>query len=100
MKYEYITKMENILNEHEEKLSQLKEILTYLEENFENYSELNEYYYSDQRHQDLLDDESGLIPDDLNRGVLSEDGIYNLMADYYDATVQMLELSTKFIKNH
>lgn len=34
---------------------------------------------------------------------MSEDGIYNLMGDYYDATVQMLELSkqnlSKIIKN-
>lgn len=36
MKYEHITKMENILNEHEEKLSQLEEILTYLEETIVN----------------------------------------------------------------
>lgn len=52
-------------------------------------SEINElasYYESDLWKKDFSDDEAGLIPDDLKRGVLSEDGIYDLLDDYKKAT--------------
>ena len=42
---------------------------------------LDEYYGSDTWRQDLADDEAGLLPQDLKRGVLSEDGIWNLLTD-------------------
>ena len=31
--------------------------------------------------QDYKDDEAGLLPADLKRGILSEDGIWNLLTD-------------------
>ncbi len=40
---------------------------------------LMEYYDSDLWKKDFADDEEGLLPKDLKRGVLSEDGIYNLL---------------------
>ena len=40
---------------------------------------LAEYYASDEWKQDFADDEAGLLPKDLKRGVLSEDGIWNLL---------------------
>ena len=41
-----------------------------------------EKYLSDrQRRGDLAADEKGLLPSSLARGVLSEDGIYDLLAD-------------------
>ena len=40
---------------------------------------LAEYYTSDEWKQDFADDEAGLLPKDLQRGVLSEDGIWNLL---------------------
>ena len=42
---------------------------------------LDEYYGSDLWRQDFADDEAGLLPQDLKRGVLSEDGIWNLLTD-------------------
>lgn len=42
---------------------------------------LDEYYGSDLWRQDFADDEAGLLPADLKRGVLSEDGIWNLLSD-------------------
>lgn len=38
------------------------------------------YYGSDEWKQDFADDEAGLLPKDLKRGVLSEDGLWNLLA--------------------
>lgn len=41
--------------------------------------ELAAYYASDEWKADFRADELGLLPKDLPRGVLSEDGIYNLL---------------------
>ena len=40
------------------------------------------YYGSAVWKQDFADDEAGLPPSDLKRGVLSEDGLYDLMEEY------------------
>ena len=42
---------------------------------------LDEYYGSELWRQDLADDEAGRLPEGLKRGVLSEDGIWNLLTD-------------------
>ena len=42
---------------------------------------LSAYYGSDEWKQDFADDEAGLLPAGLKRGVLSEDGIWNLLAE-------------------
>ncbi len=41
--------------------------------------ELTEYYENGQWMADFEADEAGLLPGDLKRGVLSEDGVYNLL---------------------
>lgn len=41
--------------------------------------ELSDYYGSRQWKKDFADDEAGLLPKDLKRGVLSEDGVYDLL---------------------
>jgi len=43
--------------------------------------ELEEYYGSEEWKKDFADDEMGLLPPDLKRGVLSEDGIWNLLEE-------------------
>ena len=40
---------------------------------------LSDYYSSKEWKQDFTDDEAGLLPKDLKRGVLSEDGIWNVL---------------------
>ena len=47
----------------------------------EDIAVLDKYYGSDDWKQDFVDDEAGLLPADLKRGVLSEDAIWNLLAD-------------------
>ena len=42
---------------------------------------LSDYYSSPQWMEDFCDDEKGLFPADLKRGVLSEDAVYNLLSD-------------------
>jgi 7,8-dihydropterin-6-yl-methyl-4-(beta-D-ribofuranosyl)aminobenzene 5'-phosphate synthase len=45
-------------------------------------AELSKYYGSELWKQDFAADEAGNLPPDLKRGVLSEDGIWNLLSDY------------------
>ena len=53
---------------------------------------LSEYYGSAEWKADFADDEQGRLPKDLKRGVLSEDGIWNLLSDCRDIEKRMAEL--------
>jgi hypothetical protein len=44
--------------------------------------ELTSYYESGQWLKDFEADERGELPKDLKRGVLSEDGLYNLLSEF------------------
>ena len=44
--------------------------------------ELTSYYESGQGLKDFESDERGELPKDLKRGVLSEDGVYNLLSEF------------------
>ena len=78
---ERITHMEQILDEATEAVSSLSEALEKYAAIQDKLQELSAYYSSEQWHQDFDDDSAGKIPCDLKRGVLSEDAIYNLLAD-------------------
>ena len=47
----------------------------------EDIAALEQYYGSEAWKQDFADDEAELLPEELKRGVLSEDGIWNLLSD-------------------
>ena len=51
------------------------------------------YYGSKEWKKDFRDDEKGLLPLDLKRGVLSEDGIWNLLAEVRELKEKILNLS-------
>ena len=44
-------------------------------------AELTAYYEGGQWLEDFAADEAGALPQDLKRGVLSEDAVYNLLTD-------------------
>ena len=54
---------------------------------------LDEYYGSDQWRQDLDDDEAGRLPEGLKRGVLSQDGIWNLLDDCRALNTRLLHFA-------
>jgi hypothetical protein len=56
---------------------------------------LSEYYGSDEWKQDFTDDEAGILPSDLKRGVLSEDGLWNLLSDNRELMERMKEMTSK-----
>lgn len=55
---------------------------------------LSDYYGSSDWKGDYADDEAGLLPHDLRRGVLSEDGIWNLLADNRELLDRLNEVVT------
>jgi hypothetical protein len=47
--------------------------------------------------KDYEDDEAGKLPEDLKRGVLSEDAVYNLLTDHHELILRMSKAITKSI---
>ena len=71
--------MEGILNRATQKMDALEKKIAEYEEVQAEIQKLEEYYTSQQWKDDFAMDEKGELPDKLKRGILSEDGIYNLL---------------------
>lgn len=59
---------------------------------------LSAYLGSAEWYADLDADEKGLLPAELRRGVLSEDGIYNLLFENSSLAREAAELSRLILK--
>ena len=81
--------MERHLNRATAAVKRLEAALDKWEDAQEAIAALEEYYGSDLWKQALADDEAGRLPVDLKRGVLSEDGIWNLLTDARDLTTRL-----------
>lgn len=88
---ERITYMEQILDEATEAVASLSEALEKYSAVQDKLQELITYYGSKQWRQDFDDDSAGIIPTVLKRGVLSEDAVYNLLANITDLNKQLKE---------
>lgn len=78
---ERIAHMEQIFDETRAAVSGLADALDAYNAMCPALKELTDYYGSPLWMQDYKDDEAGLLPADLKRGILSEDGIWNLLTD-------------------
>ena len=76
---QHIYRMETILDRASEKLDALEKMIEEYQELQPEIRELEAYYTGQQWKDDLAMDEAGELPCDLKRGVLSEDGIYELL---------------------
>lgn len=95
---ERIEKMETILDESVEVIKYFTELLEKFSEVQKKINIINDYYGSDDWHSDLDLDEKGKLPENLKRGVLSEDTIYDLLTDNHGLAIRMLEIATKVLK--
>ena len=59
----------------------------------EDIEALEDYYGSEEWKRDFADDEAGLLPKDLKHGVLSEDGIWNLLSDAGELVRRLAKLN-------
>ena len=76
-----IRKMERHLVRAASALKRLSSALDKYEEAKPDIAALASYYGSDDWKQDFAADEAGLLPKNLKRGVLSEDGIWNVLEE-------------------
>ena len=60
-----------------------------------NIEELSAYYESSDWKDDFADDENGLIPTNIDRGALSEDGIYSLLEKQKQLQESLQDLKDK-----
>ena len=60
-------------------IERLTEALALYDKEQEHFETLAEYYEGDEWMRDFEADEAGLIPTSIDRGALSEDGIYDLL---------------------
>lgn len=91
---ERIREMERCLDASEKAIRELSEALSAFEAVQPQLRRLSDYYGSDIWMQDYEDDEAGKLPQDLKRGVLSEDGVYDLLTENRELLVRMLRLVT------
>ena len=90
-----IRQMERRLNTALAAVKRLSAALDKWEAAQEAIAALDEYYGSDVWRQDLADDEAGLLPEGLKRGVLSEDGIWNMLSDYRELNERLQEAAAR-----
>lgn len=101
---ERIKKMSSMLKSAQEACDGLDEAINKLAEALEKYDSEREnmdalslYYDSEEWLKDFADDEAGLIPDDIDKGALSEDGIYNLLSDQKGVEEILLQIKSYFL---
>ncbi|MBR5170890.1 MAG: DUF4298 domain-containing protein [Muribaculaceae bacterium] len=89
-----IRQMERQMNRVEAAVKRLSAALDKWDEAQEAIATLEAYYGSDLWRQDFADDEAGLLPADLKRGVLSEDGLWDLLNDVRELSI-LLKVTAK-----
>lgn len=93
-----IQQMEQYLDRASAAVMELSAALDKYQEAQEALSALNVYYGSEEWRQDFAADEAGLLPRDLKRGVLSEDGIWNVLSDSHELDVRLSEMVTEVLR--
>lgn len=84
-----IRKMERHLVRAASALKRLSSALDKYDEAKADIAALARYYGSDEWKQDFAADEAGRLPKNLKRGVLSEDGIWNLLEEHRELQERM-----------
>ena len=87
---ERIQMMEQHLDRAQQAINQLEKALQDYLPVRESIMTVSQYFGNDDWNQDHDDDKAGLLPQDLKRGVLSEDGIWNLLTDSRELNARLL----------
>ena len=96
---ERIKTMEEHLNKAEAAVKALSDALDLYTEAMESIETIDDYLVSDEWQQDFDDSEAGRLPKDLKCGVLSEDGIWNVVDPSRELNCQMLEIVSTMLRN-
>lgn len=96
---ERIQHFEMLLDRVTPVLGNLEEALDAFDGIQEDVQELSAYYEGEAWREDFEADEAGKLPRDLKRGVLSEDGVYDVLSAHYALTVRLLDTVSAILKN-
>ena len=95
----YPKNLEERVARMEEASKRVENMLVQLNQGLDSYSQvqheieiLEKYLDSKQWHADFEADEAGKLPADMPRGVLSEDGLYNLLNRVEDAKERFVDI--------
>ena len=95
---ERIAHYEQLMTELAKDMEDLEQIMKELQETQQTATVLSKYYSSSDWTLDKDFSESEYFPESRTSGVLSEDGLYNLLGDYYEAGVCLMEQGLRMIK--
>ena len=95
---ERIAHYEQLMTELAKDMEDLEQIMKELQETQQTATVLSKYYSSADWTLDKDFSESEYLPESRTSGVLSEDGLYNLLGDYYEAGVCLMEQGLRMIK--
>ena len=95
---ERITLMESYLDEAKAALKAYSESLRAYREIQPKLRELAGYYAGEEWRRDFEDDEAGRLPNDLKRGVLSEDAVYDVLSENRDLQAETLEVMAEILR--
>ena len=96
---ERITIMEQYLDTAKAALKTYSEALREYREIQPKLRKLAEYYSGEDWRNDFEDDSAGILPSELKRGVLSEDGVYNLLIDNTELQSETLEVIAEILRD-
>ncbi|MBQ3292606.1 MAG: DUF4298 domain-containing protein [Mogibacterium sp.] len=96
---ERIKAMEKILDASRLAVDDLAEAVLAYEAIQKAYFDLVNYYSSTTWMADFEDDEQGKLPEDLKRGVLTEDAVYDLITDHKYLLNRMQQLILNSMQN-
>lgn len=95
---ERIEQMERSLDVSAEAVRKLSEALDAYEQAEKALQKLCTYYGSTLWMKDYEDDEKGKLPNDVKRGVLSEDAVYDLLTEHREVVLRMMRVSAQAIE--
>lgn len=95
-----ITEYENILNKEKELIENLNKAIDEYTEYEKHYQKLKKYYNSKEYFDDLEKEEKGMYPEELPRGIFSEDAIFDLFGEKQNLGFKMAEEGIKTLKNY
>ncbi|MBQ1384146.1 MAG: DUF4298 domain-containing protein [Firmicutes bacterium] len=96
---ERIKKMEALMDKVSAAVKDINKGLDDFNAVMEDVDTLEEYYSGEDWMKDFEADEAGKLPKDLKRGVLSEDGLFDLLDEERLVFVRMMEMCAAYMKN-
>ena len=92
-----IREMEEHLDRATAAMKELTTALEHYKEAKESFRRVEYYMSSWDWIVDYQDDEEGNLPEDLKRGVLSQDAIYDLLDEEKETMVEMMDLAKEYL---